>query len=119
MLLFALPQGPAERADCPDPREVDGHNGWSVAVACDSDTSRPRLRGPARILFGQALDLNTSDELALQVLPGIGPQRAAAIVRARSERPLTSVSDLARVHGIGPRTVERVASWVEVNERHE
>ena len=87
-------------------------------AACEpapADGAAPAaLRGPARVLFGQALDLNTSDPLTLQVLPGIGPRRAAAIVEARSAEPLRAVSDLQRVHGIGPRTVERLAGWVEV-----
>jgi len=57
--------------------------------------------GAARLLWGLPLDLNREDERALQVLPGIGPMRARAIVAAR---PLCSAADLARIRGIGPAT---------------
>jgi len=62
------------------------------------------VKGPARLLFGLALDPNRADAAALEALPGIGPARAAAIVAARCERPFAGAWDLERVPGIGPRT---------------
>ncbi|MBL0921693.1 MAG: helix-hairpin-helix domain-containing protein [Phycisphaerales bacterium] len=52
------------------------------------------------------IDVNSADEASLTLLPGIGPARASAIVSDRAlHGPFESVRDLARVPGIGPRTV--------------
>jgi hypothetical protein len=100
-------------ADCPHPRELAAHDGWTTAVSCDQ---RPAvggpLRGPVRLLFGEALDLNHSDVRALEALPAIGPSRAAAIVLTRSQRPIQSLRDLERVPGIGPGIASGLRGWV-------
>ena len=57
---------------------------------------------------------NRADARALEVLPGIGPARAAAIVAERARAPFRSVDELTRVAGIGPVTLERVAPWLEI-----
>ena len=72
------------------------------------------LRGPARLLFGQPLDLNRESAATLEVLPGIGPARARAIVAERERAPFRSVDEVQRVRGIGPRTVERLRGLVVV-----
>jgi competence protein ComEA len=53
--------------------------------------------------------LNSADAAQLQRLPGVGAKRAAAIVQLRERlgrfrRP----SDLLRLKGIGPRSLERM-----------
>lgn len=72
------------------------------------------LAGAGRLLFGLGLDPNraTAEELAL--LPGIGPARAMAIVAARAGDPFRQLEDLQRVHGIGPRTVASLRSWLQI-----
>jgi len=48
-------------------------------------------------------------------LPGIGPAKARAIVADREGRgPFRRLEDLARVSGIGPATVSRIAGMVRV-----
>ena len=69
----------------------------------------PPPTGAARLLWGLPLDLNREDARTLEVLPGIGPTRARAIAAAR---PFCRVSDLARVPGIGPVTLRRLAGHV-------
>jgi tRNA threonylcarbamoyladenosine biosynthesis protein TsaE len=75
------------------------------------------LEGIARLLDGGRVDLNQASALLLQSLPQIGPVRAAAIVRARREAAFSSVEDLERVSGIGPKTRMRIEAWVFVTER--
>jgi hypothetical protein len=102
--------------DCEFPHEIASEGHWTTDVGCDAAevTDGKRLRGPARLLFGLTLDLNRANEQALEVLPRIGPRRAAAIVHAREEAAFTSVAELARVRGIGAKTIEGLSGWVGV-----
>jgi competence protein ComEA len=47
-------------------------------------------------------------------IPGVGPVTAQNIVAARAERPFSSVADLDRVKGIGPKTLEKLRPFVVV-----
>ena len=68
------------------------------------------------LLFGIPLDLNRASAEALEALPGIGPQRAAAVRAAREQARFRRVSDLVLVPGIGPVTLDRVRPFVQVAE---
>jgi competence protein ComEA len=99
---------------------------WVVALApappatthCPESGSRPErctaaaTREPTSLLFGTPLDLNRAAPSSLEVLQGIGPARAAAIVAERCRAPFASVAELERVPGIGPRTRQRLADSV-------
>jgi hypothetical protein len=115
MLVWVWPPAAPPDPICDAPVERAAQADWSVDVSClpGNDSSDP-LRGPARILFGLPIDLNHADVVALQVLPGIGPGRAAAIVAARSERPLSDLADLEEIRGIGPKTVAGLSSWATI-----
>lgn len=57
----------------------------------------------------QPVDINTADEAALDTLPGIGPATAARIVEDReSNGAYSSLEDLGRVSGIGPKKLEQL-----------
>lgn len=61
------------------------------------------------------LPLNHATAAQLDSLPGIGPARAAAIVRYREQRgPFTSVAELTRVPGINPALVQRLSDRLQV-----
>ncbi|NDY41942.1 ComEA family DNA-binding protein [Dissulfurirhabdus thermomarina] len=63
-----------------------------------------------------AVNVNTADVAALEQLPYIGPAKARAIVAERERHgPFTSVEDLRRVKGIGPRIIERLEGEVTVS----
>jgi hypothetical protein len=122
MAIASLPPPSSQRpalAECREPRELAAKSGWTIAVDCsrhmDTLTTPVRpLRGPARLLFGQTLDLNCADPLALQSLPAIGPSRAEAIAATRSVRPFSSLQDLGRTPGIGPKTIGGLIGWAHV-----
>jgi len=57
------------------------------------------------------VNINTADEATLQLLPGIGPTYAQRIVQAR---PYTSVEQLLRVQGLGPKRLERIRDLVAI-----
>ena len=64
------------------------------------------------------VDLESDPEARLELLPGIGPTRAAAIVRERARNgPFGTADALERVHGIGPDTVRRIRTAREVRPR--
>jgi tRNA threonylcarbamoyladenosine biosynthesis protein TsaE len=91
----------------------------TLRARCETATSaeteeRIALTGIARLLDGGRIDLNQASALLLQNLPGIGPVRAEAIVSTRSELAFSSVEDLERVPGIGPKTRLRIQRWVFV-----
>ena len=80
------------------------------------------IRTQQRITHAQTLDparridLNRARASELELLPGIGPALARAIVEDRNANgPFVSVDDLQRVDGIGPRTVVRVRPFVVID----
>jgi hypothetical protein len=68
-------------------------------------------------LVRSTIDPNQAPWWELAALPGIGPTKAKRIVRYRegqpdSARAFLQPNDLARVHGIGPKTVGGAAPWL-------
>ncbi len=54
------------------------------------------------------VDINSASEIELTVLKGVGPKLAARIIEERAANgPFQDVNDLQRVHGLGPRTIEK------------
>lgn len=77
-----------------------------------SSTSMPS--GAKKITPTGPIELNSAGEEELRSLPGIGPVLAGRIVEARKAKPFTSVDDLRKVKGIGPKTLEKLRPHVEV-----
>jgi competence ComEA-like helix-hairpin-helix protein len=73
-----------------------------------------RLPGPQRLVCGAGIDVNRDPARDIELLPGIGPKKAGAIVESRTNHgPFESLDDLERVKGIGGKTVERIRPWAE------
>lgn len=61
------------------------------------------------------IDLNTATAEQLDLLPGVGPSTAAAILAYRSEQGrFRSVDELQEVRGIGPAKFEALVDLVVV-----
>jgi len=58
-------------------------------------------------VLAEQIDINTATLSQLDELTGIGPKYAQAIIDAR---PFSSVDDLAKVKGIGEKTLEKIKS---------
>ena len=110
LLLAAWPPPAPSGARCPSPHGAVPETGWTRLVRCRGEASP--LRGPPRLLFGLGIDPNRADAATLEVLPGIGPERARALLRARRARAFCRPEDLERAMGIGPRTRLRIAPWL-------
>lgn len=97
-----------------------GSTPWSPAAAVAAASADPGSAGAGPASVGRArpasvrVNPNTAGKAELELLPGIGPALADRIIAERRrggrfDRP----EDLARVPGIGPRTIERVRGMLE------
>ncbi len=101
------PAPTAAPAACAQPAIAGG------VLACDGEGAAVGARG---WLVGAQLDVNAASAVDLRALPGVGPKTAAAIVTEREERgPFTSVDDVQRTKGIGPKTIARLRPWLHVS----
>lgn len=80
--------------------------GATVTLSADCQRTVGQAEAEARLALGLRLDVNRATWAELQVISGIGPALATRIVAGR---PYTSLVDLERVRGIGPRTRQRLA----------
>ena len=60
------------------------------------------------------VNVNTATAGQLTLLPGIGPKRAARIVDFRRVKPFKRIMHLARVKGIGFKTVRKLKPYLTV-----
>ena len=73
----------------------------------ESSASRPSPDAPVR--NEGLIDLNRASVQELEILPGIGPSLAAAIVAHREENgPFAAIDDVDDVPGIGAKTLEAI-----------
>lgn len=80
--------------------------------------SRSRLAAElGRQPSGYLINLNAADRETLQLLPGVGPGLADAIVEYRTRvGGFTSIAQLQEVPRIGEVTLRRIRPWVTLNE---
>jgi competence protein ComEA len=88
-----------------------------AAVLAYAPVWQPRYRVVSSSAFFEGRDdvvnINEASAEELQVLPGIGPQRAEDIVAYREENgAFESVDELVNVPGIGPKTLEELREHV-------
>lgn len=60
------------------------------------------------------VNIQTASAEQLQLLPGIGPSKAQAIITFRDTHPFHRIEDLLRVRGIGRATFRRLRSMITV-----
>ena len=71
-----------------------------VAVCAPGMPGRPR--GGVALTLGGKLDLNAATQEELELLPGVGPVLARALVQARGTRGFKSWAEVDAVRGVGP-----------------
>lgn len=115
-----------------DEIRVEGQGRWQKVAEFDAGDPARALVGPPRLagttsttpvtsdpagepLARGAIDINTAGAAELERLPGIGPAKAAAIVETRERLGgFATVDQLVEVHGIGPRTLEKLRPFVHM-----
>ena len=85
-------------------RSAEGMTGCRVTTQPASAARRLRLSIPL-----QVHDVSEED---LEEIKGIGPARAASIIAARDAGELPTTESLMRIHGIGPKTFQRVSPFL-------
>ena len=77
--------------------------GAAFGAAAQSPAPQPETR-----LVG-VVNVNTANAQQLELLPTVGPARAAAIIEHRKQHgPFKRVEDLTRVSGVGEHALERI-----------
>jgi competence protein ComEA len=70
--------------------------------------------------IGYQIELNSATWVELTQLRDVGPVTAKRIVSDREEfGPFSSIDDLQRVKGVGPKTVEKNRRWLRVSQTGE
>ena len=81
-------------------------HGETTKVEQKKKLSKPRLQP-------YSIDINTAPKDKLMDLPGIGEEYAERIILFREDNgPFATVDDLARVKGIGKKTLERLRPYI-------
>jgi comEA protein len=60
----------------------------------------------------EQVNLNTATQSELEALPGVGPGLAKRIIAARQQKSFSSLDDLDRVSGVGPKLLEKLRDQV-------
>ncbi len=90
----------------------------SIAGLVWSIRTHQRIEHAQTLDPARRIDLNRARASELELLPGIGPALARAIVEDRTARGrFATIDDLQRVDGIGPRTVVRVRPFVVIESQ--
>ena len=98
--------------------EPAGHE-HKVGVTAPGAPGAPAERARAAVGSGAGslIDINTASAAELDLLPGIGPALAGRIVEHRvANGSFSSVDGLDDVHGIGPRTIDRLRAMVTISD---
>lgn len=91
------------------------HDGDQVHVWKLSETNGAVVatRRPASTQTVTQIRINSASAEELELLPGVGPVLAAAIIKHRTEHGrFRNMSDLDAVPGVGPARLQQWATWI-------
>jgi competence protein ComEA len=85
-----------------------------LLLACLGLVLAPQRAAAAGKTLDGVVNINAASAVELQLLPGVGPAKAELIVAYRRLRPFRSIEELARVKGIGPKTVRKLKPHLSI-----
>ncbi|MBX0358785.1 helix-hairpin-helix domain-containing protein [Halobacillus sp. Nhm2S1] len=86
-----------------------------MVVFIASYQSSANESGEVDSLAGEKVSINRASASEMETLNGIGPSKAASIIKYREENgPFSSVEDLVNVPGIGEKTLENLKELITV-----
>ncbi len=106
-LLVAASPVAAQATHAPHARSTGPHT---------TSVPAPRAHAaPSSDVADGVVNIATASAEQLQLLPGIGPSKAQAILTYRTAHPFQRVEDILRVRGIGRATFRRLRSMITVS----
>lgn len=123
LILLSSYQLIAER-NSPQESERGGRlqqvNGQLVLITDrDASSGEPKEKRAARLtpFFFEPVPLNSADHSLLLSLPGIGPAMADRIIQYRRQHgPLTDISQLQNISGIGEKRSAQLANYITLEQ---
>jgi len=112
--------GPSSPMMTPIAGDQQLRSGQRLQVACTGH-GNPRMviepmSAAARLTLGLRLDLNKASLVDLTLIPGMKPFWAEVIVSRRNRQLWRHLDDLQEIPGVGPRTVTKWASFLDLGE---
>jgi competence protein ComEA len=96
--------------------DIISQDGWYGRVACKPEQEQP-TSGELSDGGYRKVNVNAASRDDLEVLPGIGPKKAQALVEWRDQNgPFKRPGDLLKVRGIGQQTLERISPYITIAE---
>lgn len=94
---------------------LSGASVWGQSQTPSETTPKPTTKAAMAVKPGEKVNINTADEAALMTLNGIGESKAKAIIEYRQKNgSFKSVEDLAKVKGIGEKTLAQLRDQITV-----
>ncbi len=109
----ALAAGPAASSAASGPSGSGPLLGHAPGSAAGHGAARTALTTP--ITGSGVVNINDASSEELQLLPGVGPSRADAIVAYRKSHPFKRVEELTRIKGIGRKSFVRLRALLTIN----
>ena len=91
----------------------------AAGLISDADTGKIKIYVPktGEGSQPQRINLNRAEGWLLDALPGIGPDRAQAVVDYRNQNgPFRRIEDLLQVEGIGESTLDRIRDLIALED---
>ncbi len=89
------------------------YDGQRIAIPFKARVALPD--GVSAVPLCTRININTASASELETLPGIGPTRAAAIVKYREQHGFfKDIGELIEISGIGPKTLENLRVLITI-----
>lgn len=89
------------------------YDGQRIAIPFKVGVSLPS--GVSAVPLCTRININTASVSELETLPGIGPARAADIVKYREQQGFfKNIEELTEISGIGPKTLENLRNLITI-----
>jgi competence ComEA-like helix-hairpin-helix protein len=86
-----------------------------IVISLPDDSQAGKAKETSKAKLEGVINLNTATPEELRLLSGIGPNKVRDILAYRKEHPFRTVEELARIKGIGRKTVVKIRLHLAVS----